>query len=249
MFSFLSRKHTPEKLFFHTDMHCHVVPGVDDGSPNVEKSIELLTRMSSWGLTRILATPHMTQDTFENTPDILDPALESLQEAAAKSLPELEISRSCEHRIDDFFIEQLEKGLILPFPGNYLLVENSFVQEPWNLEQILFDLKLKGYKPIMAHPERFHYYRESNAGRDRLRHLHQAGNYFQINLLSLSGHYSKSDKKQAEWLLEEGLVDFIGSDIHRTAHCDSIEEYLASRDYRKLLESGIRLLNDTIPAE
>jgi len=243
MFSFIHKSKEPQQLFFHTDVHCHVVPGVDDGSPDVQTSVELIERMASWGFTRIIATPHMTQDTFENTPDILDPALASLQEALAKVLPDFNLSRTAEHRIDDFFLSQLEKGLILPYPDNYILVENSFMQEPWNLEQLLFDLKIKGYKPIMAHPERFHYYHPNRARYDQ---LHQAGNLFQINLLSLAGHYGKTTKQTAEWLVEKGYVDFIGTDLHHHRHADVIEEYLASRDYKKLLKSGIKLKNDLV---
>jgi len=242
MFNFFHKTKETRQLFFHTDIHCHVVPGVDDGSPDVETSVELIERMASWGYTRIIATPHMTQDTFENTPDILDPALEKLQDALARRLPDFELTRSAEHRIDDFFFSQLEKGLILPFPGNYILVENSFIQEPWNLDQTLFDLKIKGYKPIMAHPERFRYYQDN---RQRYKQLHDAGNLFQINLLSLSGYYGKATKQQAEWLINQGMVDFIGSDLHHHRHADSIEEYLASKDYRKLINSGLNILNDT----
>ncbi|MCF0219731.1 MAG: hypothetical protein HUK14_08110 [Muribaculaceae bacterium] len=247
MFNFFSKKKSePQQLFFHTDVHCHVVPGVDDGSPDVDTSVELIERMESWGLRRIIATPHMTQDTFENTPDILDPPLFELKEALEKKDSKVNLSRSAEHRIDDFFVEQLEKGLILPFPGNFILVENSFMQEPWNLDQFIFDLKLKGYKPIMAHPERFVYYQNN---RKRYDDLHRAGNLFQINLVSLSGYYGKQCKATAEYLLEKGYVAFIGTDLHHHKHADSIEAYLASRDYRRLAEKAPRLLNDTIPAE
>lgn len=243
MFNFLHKNGSPEKLFFHTDVHCHVIPGVDDGSPDVETSVELVERMASWGITRIIATPHMTQDTFENTPEILDPALDELKSAVAKVLPEMEISRTAEHRIDDFFLSQLEKGLILPYPDNYILVENSFMLEPWNLEKLLFDLKIKGYKPIMAHPERFRYYHSDRA---RYEHLHNAGNLFQINLLSLAGHYGKTTKQVAEWMVDKGYVDFIGTDLHHHLHADTIETYLASRDYKKLLKSGIEIKNDSV---
>ena len=243
---FGSKKKEPLPLFFHTDIHCHIVPGVDDGSPDVNTSLELVERMESWGLKRIIATPHMTQDTFENTPDILDPPLHELQEALARKGSKLDLSRSAEHRIDDFFVEQLEKGLILPFPGNYILVENSFMQEPWNLDQFIFNLKLKGYKPIMAHPERFHYYQ---INRQRYDELHRAGNLFQINLVTLSGYYGKHAKQTAEYLLEKGYVDFIGTDLHHHGHADSIEAYLATRDYRRLVDAAPRLLNDAIPQE
>lgn len=242
MFNFLKKSKQPQQLIFTTDIHCHVVPGVDDGSPDVETSMELLERMSSWGLRRIIATPHMTLDTFENTPDILDPALAELQHAVEKSGLPLTVERTAEHRLDPFFTAQLEKGAIVPYPNNYLLVENSFVQEPWGLDRTLFDLKLRGYKPIIAHPERYLYY---HADPDRYTQLHKAGNLFQINLLSLAGYYDRESKKMAEQLLEKGLVDFIGTDLHHHRHADTIEEYLGSKDYRRLAESHPRLLNDT----
>lgn len=242
MFNFLKKTKEPRHLFFSTDVHCHIVPGVDDGSPDTETSMELLERMASWGIRRIIATPHMTLDTFENTPDILDPALAELQEALDRSDLDIELSRTAEHRIDDFFMSQLEKGAIVPYPNNYLLVENSFVQEPWGLDRLLFDLKLKGYKPVMAHPERFLYYQED---RDRYAQLHQAGNLFQVNVLSLAGYYGKPTRQMAEWLVENGMVDFLGTDLHHHRHADAIEEYLGSKDYRKLVESGLKLRNDT----
>lgn len=237
-----------QPLMVHTDIHCHIVPGVDDGSPDVATSLELIERMKSWGITRIIATPHMTQDTFENTPDILDAALDKLTRALEER-PDLdvEIIRSAEHRVDDFFISQFEKGLITPYPGNYILIENSWVQEPWNLTQLIFELKRQQYIPIMAHPERFAYYQDHH---ERYEELHNAGNLFQINLLSLSGYYGTAAKKTAQWLIKNGMADFIGTDLHHHRHADSIEAYLSSRDYRKLLDSGYMPKNDvTFPAE
>ncbi len=242
MFNFLKKSKGPRPMIVSTDVHCHIVPGVDDGSPNTDTSMELMERMASWGINRIIATPHMTLDTFENTPDILDPALAELHEALDRSDIDIELSRTAEHRIDDFFFQQLEKGAIVPYPNNYLLVENSFVQEPWGLDRTLFDLKLRGYKPVMAHPERFMYYQE---GRERYQQLHQAGNLFQVNVLSLAGYYGKSTKQTAEWLIENHMADFLGTDLHHHRHADAIEEYLESKDYRKLLDSGVKFKNDT----
>ena len=118
-------------------------------------------------------------------------------------------------------------------PGNFLLIENSFIQEPWDLDRIVFDLKIKGFKPILAHPERYFYYAEGH--RDRYVKLHSNGLMFQINLLSLSGYYGKAEKNTAEYLLENGMVDFIGTDLHNHKHADSIDAYLASRDYQRHL--------------
>ncbi|MBD5186024.1 MAG: hypothetical protein HDS92_05385 [Bacteroidales bacterium] len=242
MFSFLKKNKTPRQLFFATDVHCHIVPGVDDGSPDLETSLELLERMRSWGLRHVITTPHMTQDTFENTTATLDPAFAVLKEGAAKAGIDVKLERTAEHRIDEFFTEQLEKGDIVPYPNNYLLVENSFVQEPYGLDRLLFDLKLKGYKPILAHPERFRYYQLDPSRYDMLR---QAGNLFQLNILSLAGYYGKETKQMAEKLVEKGYIDFLGTDLHHHEHADAIEDYLASKDYRKLCDRGIELMNDT----
>ncbi len=230
LFSFL-KKSEPLRLPFKTDIHCHIIPGVDDGSPDVDTSVELVKRMNSWGIERIIATPHITEATFENTPEILDPALEELQEALKARSVNVAVSRASENRIDDFFREQLAAGQITPYPNNYILVENSFIQEPWDLDQFLFDLKIKGYRPILAHPERFHYYFDEHP--ERYDALHRAGNLFQVNVLSLAGGYSKQEKRVAEKLIEKGYVDFLGTDLHNSRHADIIDTYLTTKDARR----------------
>ncbi|MDE5901292.1 MAG: hypothetical protein K2H33_08070 [Muribaculaceae bacterium] len=244
IFSFFSTKKTPAKLPFHTDIHCHIVPGVDDGSPELEKSVELTARMAGWGIERIFLSPHVTQDTFENTPETLAEPFAALQQGVATAGIPVKLAMHAEYRIDEFFLQQIELGNLRPMPGNYLLVENSFAQEPWGLDKLLFDLKLKGYVPIMAHPERYLYYSVNN--RDRYRQLHDTGLLFQINLLSLAGAYGKQEKQTAEWLLEHGMVEFIGSDIHRRGHADYIDSYLRSRDFTRHSKHFNNLLNDTI---
>lgn len=227
------------KLPFTTDIHCHLVPGVDDGSPDARTSAELVERMQRWGLKRIIASPHVTQYTFENTPDILDPALEELNEELRRRGNAMEVERSAEYRIDEFFLSQMEKKMLTPLPNSYLLIENSFMQEPWNLDQLIFDLQVRGFRPILAHPERYTYYYGKPA---RYKELHDAGLAFQINLLSLAGHYGKAEKKMAEKLLEDGLVDFIGTDLHNSRHADTIDEYLLSKD----AEKHFKLLEDCV---
>ncbi len=229
MFSFLKKKKTPLSLCFSTDIHCHVVPGIDDGSPDAQTSADLVERMQRWGIDRIIASPHVTQITFENTPDILDPALEELNDELRRRGNPIEVLHSAEYRIDDFFREQLEKGVIMPYPNKYILIENSFMQEPWNLEQIIFDLQVKGLRPILAHPERYTYYYNKLS---RYETLHNAGALFQVNVLSLAGHYGKPEKKVAETLIEKGLVDFLGTDLHNMRHADVIDEYLCTKDAR-----------------
>lgn len=243
MFSIFAKKQ-PEKLWFTTDIHCHIVPGIDDGSPSAAYSVELVNRMMQWGISRIIATPHVAQDSFENTPETISGAFGVLTKALSAAGVGIDISHSAEYRMDELFVSHLEQGIIMPFPNSHILVENSFIQEAWGIDRIILDMRRRGYKPILAHPERYAYYYDNP---DRYRVLHSRGLLFQVNLLSLAGHYGKPQKKIAEQLIEAGLVDLIGTDLHRTAHADSIDAYLRSKDYarhRRVLDG--RILNDSL---
>ena len=242
MFNFFKKKQEPAQLCFNTDIHCHIIPGIDDGSPDVGTSIELIERMKGWGITRIVATPHVTQASFENTPEIMSQALDSLNKGLQARNINIDITHSAEYRIDELFLKHLNEGIIVPMPSKYILVENSFIQEPWNLDQLLFDLKVKGYNPILAHPERYFYYHQK---RNRYHEIHNTGTKLQINILSLAGYYSKDEKRIALELIENGLIDFIGTDIHKHEHADAIDSFIHSREYRKI-KNRLPLLNDSI---
>ena len=244
MLSIFSKSRQPEKLFFETDIHCHILPGIDDGSPDVATSVSLVTKMKDMGLRRIIASPHVTYGTFENTPETVGSAKAELMAALDAAGVDVDLQNSAEYRIDDLLMSHIAQGILMPLPGNHLLVENSFIQEPWNLDQFLFELQLKGYVPILAHPERYAYY---YGKKDRYKQMHEAGINFQINVLSLSGFYGKDEKRIAEWLIEKGYVDFVGTDLHRQSHVDSIMAYLKSKDYKRHRE-GLETLvkNDEI---
>lgn len=245
MFNFFSKKSQgEEKLFFSTDIHSHVVPGIDDGSPSVERSAELVGRMKGWGLEKLIVTPHVTQDTFENTPEIISEAYGQLQDGLRQAGIEVDTDYSAEYRIDEMFVEQLEAGMVRRLHGDYLLVENSYIQEPYNLDQILFQVSMKGFRPILAHPERYIYYYDK---RNRYDELHGKGILFQVNLLSLAGYYGKEPKKIAEMLIEKDYVDFLGTDLHRRAHAEVIDKYICSKDYRRHREKlEGRIMNDEL---
>jgi len=229
MFTFFSKPKTPLRLWFSTDIHCHVIPGVDDGSPDVDTSCELIAGIHELGIQRIIATPHVTQATFENTPQTLEKPLADLRGAMSQRGIDLPLSNSAEYRIDGLLDSNIENGTLMPFPGNYLLIENSFIQEPWNIEQVVFDLQVKGFKPILAHPERYLYYHNKTERYKALKNLDLA---FQINLLSLAGFHGKAEKRMAIELAEAGMVDFIGTDMHGIRHLNCFREYLCSREAR-----------------
>lgn len=231
MFKFFSKQsEEAAKLFFKTDIHSHVVPGIDDGSPSVERSLELIARMKNWGLEKLIVTPHVTQDTFENTPEFISEAYGKLQAGLQESGIEIDMDYSAEYRIDEMFVEQLEGGIVRRLHGDYLLVENSYIQEPYNIDQILFQVSMKGYHPILAHPERYMYYYDKPKRYDE---LHSKGILFQVNLLSLAGYYGKEAKKVAEMLIEKDYVDYLGTDLHRRTHVEVMDKYLRSKDYRR----------------
>lgn len=245
IFDFFRKKPTEKpELFFHTDIHCHLVPGIDDGQRTAEGGAELVAKEKSWGINRIIVTPHVTQDTFENTPATILPAFNQLKQAVSAKGIEMEMLQSAEYRMDAFFTRQVEEGAVTPMPNKYLLVENSFIQEAWNIDNLLFNLKMKGFKPILAHPERYVYYHPK---RERYRQLHDMGTLFQVNLLSLAGNYGKDVKQMAEYLIDNDMVDFIGTDMHNHRHAEIIDTYLQSRDYRKhAAKLADRIFNDKV---
>lgn len=228
MFSIFSRKtKEPAELCFHTDIHCHVIPGIDDGARDADTSVRLIEAMRGFGINRIIASPHVTQGTFENDRSTIEPALDTLRDALRSSGIDIDISHSAEYRIDELFMSRLENNDLMLLPNDYILIENSFMLEPWNLDQLVFDLQVKGLKPILAHPERYAYYYTS---KDRYQTLHNAGLSLQINLLSLAGAYGKEERNIALYLIKNGLVDFIGTDIHNRRHIAAITNYLTTKN-------------------
>lgn len=240
MFKFLSKSNKPTKLWFKTDIHCHIVPGVDDGCPDVDTSMRVLGAMNDLGIERVVCSPHVTEASFENTRETLQPAYDALKAAATEAgLGDMLVTYGAENRIDELLLQHFKDGTLITHPNKFVLIENAFVQEPWNIETLIFDLQVKGFQPIFAHPERFSYYHQNPS---RYKVLHELIP-FQINVLSLAGYYGRTIKKMAETLMEKGMIDYLGTDIHGLRHTDCIAEYLSSSDarrHRKALEGVVR---------
>lgn len=243
MFDFFKKPKGESTLFYQTDVHSHVCPGIDDGAKSSRQALELVSEMHKLGIRRMITTPHVTDETFPNNPDTINIAFEKLKKAVETVGLDMKLDHSAEYRIDELLYKYLDTGQVEPLPNNYILVENSWIQEPYSLDSFLFKLQADyGLKPILAHPERYRYYQGDHR---RLKQIHEKGILFQVNLLSLAGHYDKTCKQTAEWLLENDYVDFVGSDLHRSAHIESYQRYIKSKDYRKLLAKSDRILNDT----
>ena len=244
IFNFLGKKHnTDTTLFYDTEVHCHILPGIDDGSPDVETSVALVQQLKNWGIQRIITTSHVTESTFENTPESMRQAYDRLRKALDDRGIEIEIKTSAEYRMDEYFLKQLQAGTIISFPDNYLLIENSFFQPFWELRELVFDLQLKGYTPMLAHPERYMYYHKTP---QIYKELHDQGLLFQVNLLSLAGYYNPDVKEMAWKLLDNGMVDLIGSDMHHMQHAAHITKFIGSKEYEKLKQKAGNILNNRI---
>lgn len=228
-------------------MHSHLLPGLDDGAETIEHSLELLQALRALGYRKLVMTPHIMGDFYKNTPEGIRAALQLLREAAAGAgLSDMELECAAEYYLDEFLGRKLADGTeMLTFGGDkrYLLFETSYMNEPLNLFDIIFELKAQGYTPVLAHPERYTYFYGRFAEIERLRRNY--GVLLQVNLNSLAGYYSPAAKKVAEQLIDGGLVDFVGTDTHHLRHTDTLlRRTLPLPHLEKLLQ--LPLLNNTL---
>ncbi len=243
MFSFFKKKKEILPLPYSTDIHSHLVPGVDDGAKNTDTALFLIGKMKEWGIKHIVTTPHRTDEVFENDPESISPYYNKVKNNVAIQYPDMTFTHSFEYRLDEGFMRLRDEEKLVPFGDNYLLVENSFIQPLWNLDELLYSLRLKGYKPILAHPERYTYYLNNKKAYEE---LHESGCLFQVNLLSLAGTYGKEVQNLTLWFLEKGYLDFLSTDLHHRQHAALIDEFLKSSAYKKLLPRLQYLQNDLI---
>lgn len=222
------------------DIHSHILPGIDDGSPDVETSLQLLRSLSDAGINKFICTPHIISDLYRNTPETINAALAILKKAIAQNGMQIEISAAAEYMLDDHFMELLRrKEPLLTLTKNYILTELSYSTSPTNLEQISFEINTNNYQPLMAHPERYPYYHKNYDAYYRLKEL---GFMLQVNLLSLTGYYGKNVAKAAKFILEKELVDFVGTDLHHFNHLKVLTDAKSVELFEKHL--GNKMYNE-----
>ena len=218
------------------DMHCHLIPRVDDGSKSEEETATCLRVMGAAGFKNVFITPHYTIPLFPNVEsDILrrfDDLKLDLATHGGYDGPKL-LGVAGEYRVDTGFNDRIASSAFLLIGGKYLLTEFSLHQQVLGLDQVMFDLQMKNYDIILAHPERYPYYSSSS---HVLQHLKDMGIYFQVNILSLSGFYGEGPRRKAYEMIENGWVEFLGTDMHNTLYAQALID--ASHDHKieKLLE-------------
>jgi protein-tyrosine phosphatase len=214
----------------HADFHNHILPGIDDGAKTPAESLQMIDMMVNLGYRMIVSTPHAYQDMYPNTVDTILAAYDSIRQEVALKHPTLDFRHAAEYYLDENFEKLLEEKTLLPFRGKEVLVEQSFFAPYRNMDKILFQMQLRGYTPVLAHPERYAFYHNSTSEYET---LIGAGAKFQVNLLSLHGRYGKETKQQAELLLENGWATYLGTDAHKPEHLQQLSGFKIKK---KLLE-------------
>ena len=222
----------------YTDIHSHVLPGIDDGAKTMDDSIDLIKKFKDLGIHKIITTPHVMEGVWSNSSDEILSKLEEVKNRLQQEgITNFSIEAAAEYMLDENFIVLLEKKDLLPIKENKILVEMSYLNPPTNLFVVLFAMQIAGYKPILAHPERYNFY---HMDRTKYADLKHAGALFQLNLLALTKYYGVNIQKTALYLLENNMYDCVGTDAHHLRHLESMN-FTLSKKHRLLLDSLLKI--------
>ncbi|WP_213522339.1 CpsB/CapC family capsule biosynthesis tyrosine phosphatase [Nonlabens sp.] len=220
-----------------TDIHNHLLPGIDDGAPDLETTINMIQAMKDIGVRNAIATPHTMEDYYQNDVASItanfQETTKALEATAARGFIR---NAASEYMMDGQWNQLIEEGAYLCLHKNYLLTELSYFQRPDPLETWVFKMCQKGLIPILAHPERYAYLHSVN----RLTDLKNRGFELQLNLLSLSDHYGEQVHAKAISLLDKGLYEYLGTDAHHLTHLEKIKNIKIKKKHlpslKKLVE-------------
>ena len=212
-------------LLSTTDLHSHLLPGIDDGVQSIDESLAVIKGFKNLGFKKLITTPHIMHDFYKNDADIITGKLQEVKQALREANIDIVLEAAAEYYLDEFFLEMIESGApLLTFGDKYVLFELSFTNKPLNIKEAMFSLQTRGYRPVLAHAERYPYFHKN----DTLVELYDSGVHLQLNLLSLSGYYSAAVKKMAAKLLNEQMITFIGSDCHNANQLMAVGQTLNS---------------------
>jgi protein-tyrosine phosphatase len=217
------------------DMHSHLIPGIDDGSPNMETSISMIKEMHALGYKKLITTPHIGSDIYKNTTEIIQQGLYKVQKRLREEKIDIKVEAAAEYLVDDGFETLMNENKLQTFSNNFILIELPYFHLPPNLYDLTFEMQIKGYKIILAHPERYLYWYNNF---NKYQELKDRGIYFQLNMISLTGHYSSEVKKLAEKLIDAEMIDFVGSDLHNLHYLDVLKKTRYEIYLEKVMSSG-----------
>jgi len=244
MLKLFSRSRSQRQPFdfslLNADMHSHLLPGIDDGAEDMKDSLELIKGMRKLGYKKLITTPHVLWDMYKNTHEVILQKLAQVKEAVKNEGIDVEIHAAAEYFLDEHVEELLRnKEPLLTIKDNMVLTEFSMAFPSMNVKEMLFEMEMQGYQPIIAHPERYTYLERN---KDFYRELKDIGCLFQLNILSLGGHYGRSVTELSHYLLKNNYYSLLGTDLHHSGHLDGLQEIEIPDAVRKLLDSG-QLIN------
>lgn len=241
MFNWFKRNRT-DLPPLRVDMHSHLLPGIDDGVSTLEEASEIIEKFLELGYTRIITTPHVMSDAFRNTPEIIHRKLEELKNFLHEKNINIPVSAAAEYYLDESLFKMIETNQrLLTFGDRYLLFETNFITDPFNLKDFIFLATTRGYKLILAHPERYLYLQHNL---DKVQDLLDRGVLMQLNISSLTGYYSKPVQQMAYKLIDRGMVHWLGSDCHHLQQTQLMYDARSLRYFRKALT--LPLLNNSL---
>jgi protein-tyrosine phosphatase len=224
------------------DIHSHLLAGIDDGVKSIDEAVEIILKFQQLGYKKLITTPHIMSDVYRNTPAIIEGKLHELNNALSEKKIDMTVEAAAEYYLDETLFHKIERNeKVLTFGNKYLLFETNFMNEPFNLKEFIFLATTKGYKVVLAHPERYMYIHEQFK---KAEDLFDRGVLFQINASSISGFYSKAIQKLAFKLIDKKMIHWIGSDCHQLSHAYLLEKSIPQKYYQKALD--LPLLNNTL---
>lgn len=243
MFNFFKSKTTIAEIIApgFIDIHSHILPGIDDGAKNTSDSVQLLSEFQQLGFSKVIGTPHTYKGVHDNTNASIKSSFDILNE---QDLPNVDIGYASEYMLDFSLFERIENKSLLTLKDNFVLVEMSYVSKPTHLFDLIFKLKVNGYIPVMAHPERYRFLFDDF---NQYKILQDRGCLFQLNLLSITGYYGYDVLKIADKLLKNNLISFVGSDVHHQRHIACIKGNLKTKKFdSSVLISALKELENAI---
>jgi len=231
----------PDKAI-HVDIHSHLLPGLDDGVQTYEESLEILKKFESLGYHKVITTPHVMGDIFINSNQDIQDKLMELRDRISHAQLIIKVEAAAEYYLDETLVKRIESQEdFLTFGSNYLLFETSYMNEPIFFHDIIFKLSSLGYRPVLAHPERYLYLQENP---EQIEDLINRGLYMQLNVNSLEGYFSLGAKMIARRMVKNRQVNFVGSDCHNLNHLEILEQVIKTRSYKKALK--LDLINNSL---
>jgi tyrosine-protein phosphatase YwqE len=218
----------------YVDIHSHLLPAIDDGAKSIEDTLRLTKMLRGFGTAQFVTTPHIMAGFFDNSYESIKATEEITQVELQKNQISIPFRAAAEYMIDEQFVNLFKSGTLLTLKGKYVLVEISYNNPPINLHNILFDLQVAGYTPVLAHPERYLFYHNNF---DEYTKLKKIGCLFQLNLLSVVGYYGDEINKISEKLLQKKLYNFVGSDVHHDKHIAAFDNKVILKDLAPLKEA------------